>query len=271
MVAMPANLHGEVSPEHGTTATQYGFVVSHAGYAVGHANNRSWRPEITEDGIAWVRDRAHKETGTATDAALVAVGCALAVVRLVMRRYGHTEAVRLAPETTRPGAIVQIAFGEDHTPSLDDHLRFNALLATAARCRINETRPMPMGLLSALPHLVTRPGVWASVVATSSDRLRARDCLRRSDETHLIHDELVGPQDMAAPGLFLLGTQDCTPVNRVALGEALQELVVLLRLQEAQVRILGMGSVLGAQIRDVLALAAPPRLLVCAAYCAPRT
>jgi hypothetical protein len=271
MVAMPADLHGEVFPDHGTTARQYGFVVSHAGHAVGRANNRSWRPEISDDGIAWVLGERDEETGTATDTALVAVGCALTVARLVMRRYGHTESVRLAPETTRPGAIAQIAFGEDHAPSLDDHLRFNALVATAARCRINETRPLPMGLLRALPHLVTRPGMWASVVATSSDRMRARDCLRQSDETRLIHDELVGPLDMAAPGMFLLGTPDCTPANWVVLGEALQEIVVHLRLQEAQVRILGMGSVLGAQIQNALALAAPPQLLVCAAYCAPRT
>ena len=270
MVAMRDGLHGEAFPEHGPATTQYDFLASLASRAVGHAYDHTWWTEITEDGIAWVRTRAHSEPCSATDAALLSIGTALTAVRLAMRRFGNVATMRYAPDTTRPGAIAQIAFAKKHTPSLDDHLRFNALLAMTDRCRINETRTVPRGMLRALPHFVTRPGVWVSSITAASDRMRARDCLRRFDDIHIIHDELIGPPDMAAPGLFLLGRQERTEVNGVALGEALQELVVLLRLQEVQVRVLCVGNAMGAQFRDTLALTAPPQLLVSAAYGAPR-
>jgi hypothetical protein len=85
-----------------------------------------------------------------------------------------------------------------------------------------------------------------------------------------MRDELIGPRDLASPGLFLLGTQDRTQASVVALGEALQELVVLLRMQEVHVRVARLSHALGERIMDALALPRVPQFMVEAAYRAPR-
>jgi hypothetical protein len=56
----------------------------------------------------------------------------------------------------------------------------------------------------------------------------------------------------------------------VALGETLQELVVLLRMQELLARVVYLDHWLGQRIADMLALPRVPRFMVEAAYRAPR-
>ena len=82
-------------------------------------------------------------------------------------------------------------------------------------------------------------------------------------------NKLVGPLDLVTPGLFLLGRAP-TPASTVALGTALQELVMLLRMQEVQARVVWLSHALGAQMRDALALPNAPQMMVAAAYHAPR-
>jgi hypothetical protein len=199
---------------------------------------------------------------------------------LAARRFGRTAEITILPDPARPDTIACVTLGDLRDLSLDDRLHFNALTAPAAWGPIDETRPLPQGLQHALPHLITRSGIWVSAVAAASDRMRVRDCLRlanltgetadRFDAASVMRNELIGPRDLASPGLFLLGTQDRTQASVVALGEALQELVVLLRMQEVHVRVARLSHALGERTMDALALPRVPQFMVEAAYRAPR-
>jgi hypothetical protein len=269
-------------PEQGAAVAQYQFLLRYMAYAAALVVGFSWFPTVVPEGItitSLFSSDGHDSTGQAY-AALVSIGAALGAFRLAAQRFGHTAEIAIFPDTARPDIVAQIPLGTYHQPSLDDRLRFNALTASAAPCPVDENRALPQGLIRALPHLAAQPGTWVSAVAAASDRMRVRDCLRQAMQTgnaasgfsatSVMRNELVGPPDLATPGLFLLGTNARTPTNSVALGGTLQELVVLLHGQEVQARVVRLPHILGEEIMDALALPMPPRYMVAAAYGAPR-
>jgi hypothetical protein len=269
-------------PQQAPAVAQYQFLLRYIAHAAVRAIDVSWFPTVTPEGIIFTSLSAadgHDVVGQ-SHLALIAIGAALAALHLAARRFGRTAEIAILPDPAGPDIIACVTLGDFRDPSLDDRLRFNALTAPAARSPIDETRPLPQGLQHALPHLIARSGVWVSAVAAASDRMRVRDCLRPANlpgETadqfgapSVMRDELIGPRDLASPGLFLLGTQDRTPASIVALGETLQELVVLLRMQELLARVVYLDHWLGQRIADMLALPRVPRFMVEAAYRAPR-
>lgn len=269
-------------PDRAPAVAQYQFLLGYIAHAATRVVGFSWFPTVLSEGITFtsIRDADGPDRVGQFYPALIAIGASLAALRLAMRRFGRTADITLFPDPSRPDTIAHVRLGEVHDPSLDDRLRFNALTANVTQSPIDETRSLPQGLQHALPHLIARPGTWASAVAAASDRMRVRDCLRQADLTgrtadqfgaaSVMRNELIGPSDVAVPGLFLLGFRDRTSAGIVALGEALQELLVLLRMQEVHVRVTGMDHVLSAQIMDALALPNAPQLMVAAAYSAPR-
>ena len=269
-------------PEQAPAVEQYQFLLRYIAHAAARVVGFSWFPTVLPEGITFTSLRAADgpDPTSQSHVALIAIGAALAALRLTIRRFGRIAEIAIFPDSTRPDIVAHVTVGQVQPPSLDDRLRFNALTAPATQSPIDEVRPLPQGLLHALPYLAARSGAWVSAVAAASDRMRVRDCLRqgihtgetadRCDAASVMRNELIGPIDLATPGLFLLGSQERTPVDTVALGETLQELVVLLRMQEVHVRALRLSHALGERIGDALALPKAPQLTVAAAYSAPR-
>jgi hypothetical protein len=269
-------------PQQAPAVAQYQFLLRYTAHAAVRVIGFSWFPTVTPEGIIFTSISAADEHDVVGQShlALIAIGAALAAFRLAAHRFGRTAEIAILPDPARPDIIACVTLGDFRDPSLDDCLRFNALTAPAARSPIDETRPLPQGLQHALPHLIARSGVWVSAVAAASDRMRVRDCLRlanlpgetadRFGAASVMRDELIGPRDLASPGLFLLGTQSRTPGSIVALGKALQELVVLLHMQEVHVRVARLSHALGERTVDALALPKVPQFMVEAAYRAPR-
>lgn len=265
-------------PERGSSTTQYEFLLRYTAYAATRVVGFSWFPIVAPTGITF--STVHTEDDSCRRyATLIAIGAALATLRVTMRRFGRTAEVVLFPDSSRPDLVAQVALGAPQPPSLDDRLCFNALTAPTSRRAIDEHRSLPQGFLHAAPHLVARHGVWVSAVAAASDRMRLRDRMRgvmQADATDrhrvivpFMRDELVGPFDLPAPGLFLLGTQDEAPATTVVLGEALQDLVTLLRLHELRARIVQLDDLFAEHVSDALALPSVPQFMVMAAFEAP--
>lgn len=267
-------------PEHAPAVEQYAFLLRYIVYAAMRGVGVTWLPTVGPDGIAFtfVNTASRLRADDGSHATRMEIGQALMALRLAMRRFGRLAEVRLFPDPAHPDIVAHLAFGALHCPTLDDYLRFNALTAPLARSAVDERRELPQGLLHAVPHLMAQHGVWAAAVAEARDRIRVHDCMCRAIHAigtadcpgviEVTRDELVSPFDVPVPGLFVLGAKDHAPARNVALGEALQELVVLLRLNELRARVVRLGQAQGQPILDTLALPSAPRFVVAAAYSA---
>lgn len=271
-------------PHDGPRIDQHRYLLGFLPAAAAPAQPAAWQAVATDERIElFITPSEIQHTEDDARRAYLSAGAALFTLGLVMHQLGYMEELTLLPDGPCAPSIARLTFSTPYPPSWDDHRFLSALVMRPLSGFVDPQRPLPAGLLSALPHLVTRADSSITFVTSPRERRSVIACLGRDDGTALgkawpssgagkRRRVTWGPPDDPAPCVALIGSTDDSPRGLIAAGMTLQHLIVFLAAQEIATAI-DWDACGRPTTRAALARALPlprlPQLIVYMGACTP--
>ena len=245
-------------PANGSDDERLRFLLNYAILAPSGHNTQPWLFRIGGGKVDVIADRSRRLPVVDPDdrALLISCGGAVAMLRVAMRRFGHTASVALLPDPGQHDLLARVAFGEPCTPGPSDLALFEAITDRRTTRRLL-TGPLPDGLSDRLIKTAAGEAVELAVVTDEPAKARIAGLVEQGDRL-----QFADPRFRRELGWWIRSNRALSRDGISGANFGLPDL--LSRVGGMVVRSLDMGKSIGAKDRE-LVKAAPAVLAIATA------
>lgn len=183
----PWNISSTDFPKRGNPSEQLEFLLNYAVLAPSNYNTQPWLFRIAHETIELYADRTRALPVTDPQDRELIMGCGAALfnLRLAIRHFGYTDAVKTFPNPEDPDLLAHVWLDNPRQETEEEYLLF----ATISRRHTNrfafQNWDIPETLLSIMQKSATQEGAWLEFVEGEDLRNAVADLITKGDRIQM--------------------------------------------------------------------------------------
>lgn len=183
----PWNVVESDFPKLGTPSEQLEFLLNYAVLAPSGNNTQPWLFRIIHETVELYADRtrALPVTDPQDRELIMSCGAALYNLRIAIRHFGYTDAVKTFPNPDDPDLLAHIWLGNPRKETEEEYLLFATIKRRHTYRLAFQNMAIPETLLSIMEKSALEEGVWFDVIGEPNIRNAVADLIAEGDRIQM--------------------------------------------------------------------------------------
>ena len=244
-------------PSNGSSSQQLKFLLNYATLALTSHNTQPWTFKIVDEAVELYLNKPRILPVNDLNCRELTISCGAALFHLCLaiRHFGYKDVVEILPEPLKPNLLARICMGSKRIARVEENFLFRAISKKCANPLSLSDRQIPTSLISELELATCTEGNWLQIMTQTiaqDRRLAVIDLIARGDRLQMSNSrsreklaqwirscDLMKSQAAKdcqlasqAPVLMLINSNDDTPWDWLATGQALAHLLLRARIDD---------------------------------------
>ncbi|MBW4632134.1 MAG: nitroreductase [Iphinoe sp. HA4291-MV1] len=183
----PWNVSGTHFPKLGSPSEQLEFLLNYAILAPSGHNTQPWLFRIAHETIELYADRtrALPVVDLQDRELIISCGAALFNLRLAIRHFGYTDAVKTFPNPNDPDLLAHVWLGNPRKETEEEYLLFATITKRHTNRFPFRNCDIPETLLSIMQESTTQEGAWLEIIKGEDLRNAVADLIVEGDRIQM--------------------------------------------------------------------------------------